>query len=215
MQAHAARTLIELALAQEHDSGSYARTLANRLAELQPDQGIHPTRTQQILRFVFQYVRHTADILDSLHHAAECAGLTDLASPMIRVLDDLMVLGGGLCTDERCLEEILDESFVIHRLIEEINQLCLDQDLAPLLTLDMTSANLVIRTLIGGTYAEELELIAHDAALGLLQQTQLLRQQPEWYRAWRQCSSHLGGAADFGRPFFPPAVSAVDWDTLQ
>ncbi len=215
MQAHTARSLIELALNHERKTRSFARILAIRLAELYPDQHIHLTRTSQFLHFVFQYIRHTADVLESMNHAAECSGLNDQAQPLTRMFDDLFLLGSGSSEDKRSIEEILDESYVIHRLIEVINQMCLNQGYQPLLALEMSTPNLIIRTLIGPPYVEELEEIAHDAATALMHQTKSLRQRHEWQDAWQQNSRHLGDDPDVGQPFFAAKQAAIDWGNLQ
>ncbi len=74
--------------------------------------------------------------------------------------DDLPQDGG--------LEALLDEAFLAHRLLEEVNDHHIRHLQRPLLPLDMTEANIIVHHLLGDEFATRLEQLVQFTAAQLL-----------------------------------------------
>ena len=74
------------------------------------------------------------------------------------------------------LEALLDEAFLAHRLLEEVNDHHIRHLQRPLLPLDMTEANLIVHYLLGDEFATRLEHLVQFTA------SQLLEREYVWER---------------------------------
>jgi hypothetical protein len=66
------------------------------------------------------------------------------------------------------LEALLDEAFLSHRLLEEVNDHHIRHLRRPLLPLDMTEANIIVHHLLGDEFATRLEELVQFTAAQLL-----------------------------------------------
>ena len=74
------------------------------------------------------------------------------------------------------LEALLDEAFLAHRLLEEVNDHHIRHLQRPLLPLDMTEANIIVHHLLGDDLANALDQLVHETA------AQLLEREHVWAR---------------------------------
>ncbi|HEY6130583.1 MAG TPA: hypothetical protein VIV27_01125, partial [Halioglobus sp.] len=63
---------------------------------------------------------------------------------------------------------LLDEAFLAHRLLEEVNDRHIRHLQRPLLLLDMTEANIIVHHLLGDAFANRLEQLVQFTAAQLL-----------------------------------------------
>ncbi len=66
------------------------------------------------------------------------------------------------------LAELLDEAYLAHRLVEELNDRYIACFAEPLLTLDTTRANLLAHQLIGESFANQLDALLDEVLPGVL-----------------------------------------------
>ena len=67
------------------------------------------------------------------------------------------------------LEALLDEAFLAHRLLEEVNDHHIRHLQRPLLPVDMTEANIIVHHLLGDTFATRLEQLVQFTAAQILE----------------------------------------------
>ena len=63
---------------------------------------------------------------------------------------------------------LLDEAYLAHRLVEEVNDRYVANGIAPLIPMDITRANLIVHQLLGDAFANKLDLAVEAAVAGLL-----------------------------------------------
>ncbi len=180
------RTIIALAWEHESEHGSFAEKLEERLSHLQRAVAL-PTHegVRALLNFVKSYIDHVPRLIDALGDAAEESGVLSQLAPLINLMEDFLLQGSGLHPDQRRLEEVLDEAYLAHRLVDSMNTLYRMAYGKDLLKLDMMSANLIVHALIGEPFGHELDELAEDAARGLIQgqhfsSMPLIRWQSSW-----------------------------------
>jgi hypothetical protein len=71
------------------------------------------------------------------------------------------------------LEALLDEAFLAHRLLEEVNDHHIRHMQRPLLPIDMTEANIIVHHLLGDSFATRLEQLVQFTAAQLLEREHL------------------------------------------
>lgn len=149
------------ARAQEAKTQELNRKLKRMLAELHPSiQLPEAARLATLQAFVEEYVAHVPRLVRALEEAAFEARQDGLITPLLTHIKAAFTLkeGEGLAT-------LLDRAYYVQRLVEEVNDRFHLLAGAPLLTLDMTTANLIIHSLIGEPYANQLdEEAGHTAA---------------------------------------------------
>ena len=80
------------------------------------------------------------------------------------------------------LESLLDEAYLAHRLVEEVNDLYIKHFQQPLIPLDTTVANLIAHQLIGETFANQLDEVVHHADDEMLNDESFALESIEAYR---------------------------------
>lgn len=149
------------AQAREAETGELRRKLQRQLAALHSSiQLPEAARLATLQAFVEEYIGHVPRLVQALEAAGRDAGQEALVEPILSRIKASFTLkpGEGMAT-------LLDRAYYVQRLVEEINDRYLLMAGAPLLTLDMTTANLIIHSLIGEPYSNQLdEEAAHTAA---------------------------------------------------
>ncbi len=152
---------------QTHDLELYLASLAPRLhkaIELPEDR---PAAT--LLRFVISYIEHAPDFLEALDRAMQQNGLEAYGRVFLDIAKDFFLQPPGVVHREGGLRALIDEAYLSHRLIEEINDRLLILCGIPLAPMDMTMANIVIHHLLGEEFANQLDLAVHYAVEALFQ----------------------------------------------
>lgn len=109
--------------------------------------GEEPAAT--LLRFVHVYVGEVPDLLEAAASVADQAGLDAQVRPLLRLAEAFFLSPPALLDGHHGLEAILDEAYLAHRLVEEVNDRYILHFGQPLIPLDTTAANLVAHALIG------------------------------------------------------------------
>ena len=80
------------------------------------------------------------------------------------------------------LEGLLDEAYLAHRLVEEVNDRYIAHFDQPLIPLDTTRANLIAHQLIGEPFANQLDEAVHHALAGMLDDASFDQPSVQAYR---------------------------------
>lgn len=197
MNTAALREVIQRALENEAASTQLTQILETQIASLHPAIRLPADDTQGVLaRFIAAYVEQVPDVLDAAAAVAREAGIESRIKPVLKVAEQFFLQPPAVMTGHNGLEGLLDEAYLAHRLVEEVNDRYIVHFGRPLIPLDTTVANLIAHQLIGEPFANQLDEAVHHAVDGLLDEdvfslpsAQAYRQQlqdPKVEEAWKR-----------------------------
>ncbi len=197
MATNALRETIDAALLHEEETQQLRIRLQQQLPEL-ADKLILPEADgiEALMQFITNYVESVPSCLNLVTAVSKRLDFHAYAAPFLHMAEDyflqppeeLRVAGG--------LEALLDEAFLAHRLLEEVNDHHIRHLQRPLLPVDMTEANIIVHHLIGDELATRLEHLVQFAA------SQLLDKEHVWQRV-----QELPGRDE---PPLPPVLRSDD-----
>ena len=143
---------------------------------------------QLLLEFVTRYIEHVPDFLDALSALMCEGGIYPQGKRFIEIAEDFFVAPPELIAGHSGMHALIDEAYLAHRLIEEINDQVILLCGAPLLPMDMTFSNLVVHDLLGEDFANELDLAVHYAIEALFP-LEALRQDARFINYVNACKN--------------------------
>lgn len=156
------RQAIAAAKAHEKSTGQLAQLLKARANGLHhavqlPQENIVPA----LLNFIIHYIEQVPEFIDAVDAIANECNITDYTEPVISVAKEFFIQPLGLIDGHEGLNALMDESYLAHRLIEEVNDRFMSFYNTPLVPMDMTRSNLIIHHLIGEPFANRLDQAVH------------------------------------------------------
>ncbi|MEM6582404.1 MAG: hypothetical protein AAF699_14085 [Pseudomonadota bacterium] len=121
-----------------------------------------------LIAFIRDYVESVPDCILLVTAVSKHMGFYDYAQPFLDMAEDYFLHPpDGLSTDGE-LAALMDEAFLAHRLLEEVNDHHIRHLQRPLLPIDMTEANVIVHHLLGDEVANRLDQKVSDTAETLL-----------------------------------------------
>jgi hypothetical protein len=152
------RRTIQLARRHEASTGHLRRLLCAQLPHLHKIIQLPKTGAlDALLAFVDTYIDHVPEFLDAAAAITAHGEISDCAAPMLAMACDYFVKPRELEGGRAGMHGLLDDAYLAHRLIEEVNDRFMAKTGIPLIPLDMTVANLIVHHLIGEPFANELD----------------------------------------------------------
>ena len=156
------RHAIGLAKQHEMDTGQLARLLDARIGNLHqaielPAEHVVPV----LLNFITHYIDHVPEFVDAVDAIAVDAGLEEYTEPVMTVAREFFAQPPEILSGHEGLNALMDEAYLAHRLIEEVNDCFMTNSGLPLVPMDMTRSNLIIHHLIGEPFANQLDQAVH------------------------------------------------------
>lgn len=190
------RLAIDQAVSHERQTGLLKQHLLHRIDRLHrairlPDRNAVAT----LESFVLGYAKHVPDFLDALISIGLNTRCSEFTDPLVAVSLEFFAQPPKLLNGHAGLLALMDEAYLAHRLIEEINSHFMVQCGEPLVPMDMTRSNLIVHHLIGEPFANQLD-DAVRLLVGRLESEQLHGDDgcfnPSWSREvyWGMESSH-------------------------
>ena len=171
------RESINSALAHEARTHDFRRLLDQRLPELHSKLELpEEAPADALLAFVVDYVETVPGCLSLVTAVSKQLGFFDYVAPFLHIAEDYFLSPPEELPNGGGLEALLDEAFLAHRLLEEVNDHHIRHVQRALLPLDMTEANLIVHHLLGDEFATRLEQLVQYAA------SQLLEREYVWER---------------------------------
>ncbi len=164
---------IRHAIAQAKEEESRTGELATYLAALIP--GLHKAivlpenPAQALLHFVIRYIEQVPDFLQTLSELMHETGIEQHGRVFVTIAEDFFLQPPELVQHDRGLKALIDEAYLAHRLIEEVNDRLLVLCGVPLTPMDMTLSNIIVHDLLGESFANQLDLAVHYAIETLFQ----------------------------------------------
>ena len=141
--------------------------MGQQLAHLHPaiTPGDDPLDTLQA--FAEGYIAEVPDTLEAAQAVAASANMRPQLLPVLKVAEAFFLQPPDLPADHQGMLALLDEAYLVHRLVEEINDRYIAHGGEPLLPLDTTRANVIVHQLLGDEFANQLDQAVISAVEGL------------------------------------------------
>jgi hypothetical protein len=160
--------LIQKSVAQEQETGQLHQVLQQRLETVERIVQLPEVEAlERLYEFVVRYIQQVPQMLEDLHHGAVEAGLLNYVSPILEVVEGFFMAPPKELNEESGLAALMDEAFLAHRLFEEVNDTYIMRVGQPMIPFDMTMSNVIVHSLIGEPFANELEQVVMVAAKGI------------------------------------------------
>lgn len=183
MNIAALHVLIQRAHQHEASTGQLASQMQAHLGQLHPSIRLPNEDTQGVLqRFVSAYIEQVPELLQAAHEVSLEAEIEAQIKPVLKVAEQFFLQPPALMTGHEGLEGLLDEAYLAHRLVEEVNDRYIAHLGAPLIPLDTTVANLIVHQLIGEAFANQLDEAVHHAVDGMLDEASFAHDSVQAYR---------------------------------
>lgn len=183
MNIAALHVLIQRAHQHEASTGQLASQMQAHLGQLHPSIRLPNEDTHGVLqRFVSAYIEQVPELLQAAHEVSLEAGIDAQIKPVLKVAEQFFLQPPALMAGHEGLEGLLDEAYLAHRLVEEVNDRYIAHLGAPLIPLDTTVANLIAHQLIGEAFANQLDEAVHHAVDGMLDEASFAQDSVQAYR---------------------------------
>ena len=170
MSAADIRKIISAALEQERHSGQLRARLEQDLPDLRRNLVLPEEHaTEALMAFICDYIESVPGCLTLVTAVSKRLGFHDYAAPFLHMAEDYFLQPPDVLPEDPGLEPLLDEAFLAHRLLEEVNDHHIRHLQRPLLPVDMTEANIIVHHLLGDAFATRLEQLVQFTASGLLE----------------------------------------------
>ena len=160
--------LIQKSVAQEKKTGQLHQVLQERIETVESIVQLPELEAlERLYEFVIRYIEQVPQMLEDLHHGAVEAGLLHYVSPILEVVEGFFMAPPKELNKVSGLAALMDEAFLAHRLFEEVNDTYIMRVGQPMIPFDMTMSNVIVHTLIGEPFANDLEQVVLIAAKGI------------------------------------------------
>lgn len=214
------RLLIQQAQEQDLASGQLHDFLEQRHPQLHAAIKLPAEQAAaRLADFVLRYIRHVPDFLEAMTLLCKEAGIYSEVAPVLNIAKDYFLSPPSLVCEHSQMQALLDEAYLAHRLLEEVNDRFMAQSGVPLAPMDMTLANIIAHELIGEPFANELDQAVLFSAELLLNEHRLegenlrryaiVHQHRGWeyeLKRWPCLVEDLAIGVDFNPRFQPPVT---------
>lgn len=159
MSTAAIRDTIRLAKLQEQQNGYLKKLMA-----LHVRNNVHVAiqlpeedPAASLVEFIIAYIENVPSFIDAVREITRQAKIQEYAEIYLRLAEDYFLKPPEIVSGHVGLEELMDEAYLAHRLMEEVNDRFMLRSSIPLVPMDMTMSNLIIHSLIGEPFANELD----------------------------------------------------------
>lgn len=187
------RQLIDTAKQHDTASAQLSQLLRVRTHHLHEAIKLPKQEAEQLLaEFVVRYIAQVPEFIEAISDITKEAGIFDGIVPLLNIASDYFLAPPDIIGDHGQLEALLDEAYLAHRLLEEVNDRFIGYCGIPLAPMDMTRANVIAHELIGEPYANELDQAVLFSAELLLNQYSFAGESFQHYialhksRGWSQ-----------------------------
>ncbi len=187
------RELIDTAKQHDTAAAQLSQLLRLRTHRLHDAIKLPTLEAEQLLaEFVVRYIAQVPEFIEAISHITKEAGIFDGIRPLLNIASDYFLAPPDIIGDHCQLGALLDEAYLAHRLLEEVNDRFIGYCGIPLAPMDMTRANIIAHELIGEPYANELDQAVLFSAELLLNQYSFAGENFQHYialhksRGWSQ-----------------------------
>ena len=163
------RDLIAAAILQEEESALFGARLGRQLPRLRK-RLILPENEPvfALIGFIAAYIESVPGSISLVTAVSKKRGFHRYVAPFLHIAEDYFIQPPNDIDTDSGLEALLDEAFLAHRLLEEVNDYHIAHLGHPLLPVDMTQANIIVHHLLDEPLANRLENLVQYASSQLL-----------------------------------------------
>jgi hypothetical protein len=121
-----------------------------------------------LIGFIAAYIESVPGSISLVTAVSKQRGFHRYVAPFLHIAEDYFIQPPNDINTDSGLEALLDEAFLAHRLLEEVNDYHIGHLGYPLLPVDMTQANIIVHHLLGEPLANRLENLVQYASSQLL-----------------------------------------------
>ncbi|PCK09379.1 MAG: hypothetical protein COA42_04425 [Alteromonadaceae bacterium] len=129
-----------------------------------------------MIDFVTRYIEHVPDFVEALTELTKTSGIHSCAEGLLTIAQTYFAKPPELVNDHKGLHALIDEAYLAHRLMEEVNDRIMMKYGIPLVPMDMTVSNLIVHNLLGDDFANELDTAVHYSIEGLFKTDKFIDQ---------------------------------------
>jgi len=189
---------VDSATRHESETGSMLEKLEAEIPQLPSVISLPSEDPASALRdFVVEYINHVPSFIAAVSFAARDAGIEEYVSPFLEVATNYFLEPVPESTVSGGLEELMQQAYLAHRLIEEVNDQYIVRAGIPLIPMEMTKANIIVHQLIGETLALSLDEVVEETASQMTARDNVYgseqfkayvetRKGPGWDQVWKQ-----------------------------
>jgi hypothetical protein len=164
------REIIATAVAQENATHNLRQRLQDNKPQLASRLELPEEAPEEaLLEFITGYIESVPGCISLVTAVSKQFGFHDYAAPFLHIAEDYFLQPPDEVPETGGLALLLDEAFLAHRLLEEVNDHHIRHVQRPLLPLDMTEANIIVHHLLGDPLANRLEQLVQYTASRLLE----------------------------------------------
>ena len=153
---------IEQAKLLDVATGALASHLDQRLTSLHQTIQLPQGHEVDALKgFITRYIDRVPVFMEAIENIAHEAGIDRYANVCLDVAADYFLSPPDVLEHQSGLEALMDEAYLAHRLFEEVNDRFIGYCGIPLAPMDMTRANILMHSIIGESFANELDEAVH------------------------------------------------------
>lgn len=143
---------------------------------------------KKLLDFVTRYIEHVPDFIEALTAITKEAGIYHYAHTFLVIAEDYFIQPPELTGEHSGMHQLIDEAYLAHRLLEEVNDRVMMACGMPLAPMDMTLSNLIIHELLGDEFANQLDLAVHYSIEALFQSDNFFKEPAfqDYIKKYRQ-----------------------------
>ena len=164
------REIIARAIAQEQRTHTLRNRLAANIDDLRCQLELpEEAPAEALIEFISQYIESVPGCISLVTAVSKQLGFHEYAAPFLHIAEDYFLQPPEDIPETGGLALLLDEAFLAHRLLEEVNDHHIRHVQRPLLPVDMTEANIIAHYLLGEPLANRLEQLVQFTANRLLE----------------------------------------------
>ncbi|MEP1471384.1 MAG: hypothetical protein ABJK20_05260 [Halieaceae bacterium] len=164
------RTIIAQAIAQEKRTHALRNRLSANIDELRGRLELpEEAPAEALIDFISRYIESVPGSIALVTAVSKQLGFHEYAAPFLHIAEDYFLQPPEDLPETGGLALLLDEAFLAHRLLEEVNDHHFRHVQRPLLPVDMTEANIIAHHLLGDPLANRLEQLVQFTANRLLE----------------------------------------------
>lgn len=165
------RERVRIAREDEANDEALSKWLDRKLPLLHRSISTREDAHTTLFNFIQAYVERVPDMLEAAQSVANNASMRPQLIPVLKVAEAFFLQPEqveGVNESHRGLLLLLDEAYLAHRLVEEVNDHYVAHGGESLIPMNNTRANLIVHDMLGEEYAGRLDSAVYEAVAGLL-----------------------------------------------
>ena len=162
------RERVRVAREDEASDPALRQWLEQKLPRLHRSIRTREDAASTLFKFVQAYVESVPEMLEAAQSVANHAKMRPQLIPVLKVAEEFFLQSGETSDTHRGLLVLLDEAYLAHRLVEEVNDHYVAHGGEWLIPMNNTRANLIVHDMLGEEYAGDLDNAVYRAVAGLL-----------------------------------------------